>query len=424
MTHAASDVILRTLDGEAIKKYLEMMALTSRASEIVVGLTQCGESRCWSSTSAPSPSTASRYHVGCIGKVLNSALLLELHATRTIDIGLPISCYLPEFKNTAVGDNILVRHVMCGTAGYLGHASVSSAARGLTWDSLVDEIKSAPILFRPGDVYSLDYSSYVVLAAIIERVCRRPWTDAVDEMVGFPLFGRRLYESHKVESVWLAAVFNVSLSVDELALLSHTLMHGAPKAGACRVLCDSTIAQLMSTVNRVPVLAGQSNWLPRGYGLGMAEYHSGLRGLCGKGSGHQSAIRVVPDRDITIAVCVDSRNAMVRHAVIDSILAELGVAREPNVESMPLPDNVPPEDLCGTYIGLRGFIVTVEFDRPKISIVLRSERHPEVRVFGTIDENHIFSIAKSSPVVGLAFFSDPEMGRPALMIGVSALRKE
>lgn len=412
------------MDGQVITKYLETMARTTATSEIVVGLTQYGVNNLWSSRPAALAPLPSRYQIGCIGKLLNSALILELCATGSLEIDLPISCYLPAFDNTPIGNEVLVRHLLCGTAGYLGHASVSLHDRGLTWDQLVEQIKSAPRIFRPGDVYSLDYSSYVLLGEIIESVCRRPWTEVVDDVVAVPLFGRRLYEKDSKTSVWLAAVFNIALSMDELMLLGRAAVHGTPRAGARRVFRDSTVRQLQGTVARVPVLAGQSGWLPRGYGFGMAEYHSGLRGTCGKGSGHLTSIRVLPARDITFAVCVDSRNAFVRHAVVDAIAAELGVVPQPNIESMPLPDDMSPEDLRGTYVGLRGFAVTVEFNRPTLCITMRSAGRPEIRVSGTIDDANFFSMPKRSPVVGVAFFRDPATGCPALMIGVSALRKQ
>jgi hypothetical protein len=410
------------IDIGAIEKYLEMISRSTRTNEIAVGLKRRSERYFCSSLSA-AQSADSRYQIGCIGRVLNAALILELDAAGLIGIDRQISCYLSELKHTFVGDHVLVRHLLCGTAGYLGYASVRKIDRGLTWTALVERIKSSPVIFRPGEVYSLDYSTYVLLAVIIQRVCSRPWSEAVDELIGVPLFGRRLYESDAETSIWSAAVSNVTLSVDELLVLGHALVHGNASIGASRIFCDNTISHLRNTVVRVPLIAGQTSWLPRGYGFGMAEYHSDVKGLCGRGTAQLSSIRVLPAQDMILSVCVASRNAMVRHTVIDGLLSELGIRREPNVEDMPLPEGMPPEALCGTYVGLRGFEVTVEFERPTICIVMRSEGRPELRVFGRVDERSVVSMAKNSPIVGVAFFVDPATGLPCLMVGVTALRK-
>lgn len=410
-----------SVDAEAIATYLKMVAKAGNVPNISVSLRLRGE--CFSWTTAEQIGEPFRFQIGCVTKAMVAAVVLELDAVGALDIEQPIGAYLAEFEGSVAGEQVLVRNLLSGSAGHRGISSFDNTAIEMTWEGLVAELASAPMLFKPGTVCSLDYSHQVLLGEIVRRVSGRLWMDLVDETVGLPLFGRSLYSEQDRQWLWAPSAASTVLSTDELATLAEVLMTGQCGTSGHRILCQRTVSRLNQTVVRVPELSGErcTHWLPVGYSLGIPQYHSGLRGECGKGQQQLSSIRYSAPDDLTLAVCIGSGNPFVRHDVIDGMLAEFGIGVPEKKDRAPM--RVPTEDLPGEYIGLRGVKVNVELDGARVSVTLQGEDGKGSRYLGTLNEDGTFSIDKGQPVAGLAFFADPATGSPAMMVGVHAMRK-
>lgn len=417
--HAGGDTPLP--DRDALASYLALVAKSSNVRNISLTLVVGGKRL--SIVASPQSSLEERFFIGCVTKALVAAVVLELDAARILDIESPIGVFLPEFEGAAIGEKVQIRHLLSSTTGYVGFPFFDASTTEMTWPQLVAALRAEAPVFAAGTVYSLDHSNQALLAEIVRRSTGCLWQDLVDKTFGTPLFGRSLYDNHDRQKLWGAAAASTSLSADELATLGEALMTGRGPACGRPILSPATASRLTEGVVLNPPLSGARvvHWLPVGHGLGMPLYHSGLFGECGKGKGQLSSLRVKPDRDLTVAVCIDSGDPRVRHRVLDAALAEVGIpVREQNPR---VPLNVPLKDVSGRYVGLRGYEVRIDAVNGRLCISMKGPDTTVTRYYCETHDDGTLEIEKDQPVAGISIFADPASGAPSLLIGVHALRR-
>jgi hypothetical protein len=404
--------------------YLRTVAEFTRSGDISVAMILRGDRHSWSSGPASASTDPVRFQIGCVTKILVAAVVLELDEAGLIDIDLPIGRYLPEFDGAIPGQQVLVRHLLSDSAGYLGVSTLSERTFEMDWDDLVGLLSNGPQIFAPGTVCSLDYSSYVLVGEIIRRTCGRPWTRLVDDLIGMPLFGRSLFEGGgEDERLWSTVAATALLSVEELASLGEVLLHGKCGTSGRVILSERSASRLREAVVFVPERAGGQflHCLPIGHGLGMSRFHSGVSGECGRGRQNLASIRFVESIGAIFAICISSLNTFGKFTVIDGILSELGipVPAKPDRISMDLS----PDAISGEYVGIRDARVSVDVNGAQVGVTVLAGDGSPTKCQGTLNGDNTFSMDAKQPVPGFGFFPDPCTGLPSLMLGVYALRK-
>ena len=130
---------------------------------------------------------AQAFRVASLTKVFTEVLLGCLVEQGRLDLGAPLSCYLPGFPN---GDSITIDMLRLHRAGIPSLNSIpfdEEASQPNTLDSLIRKIARTPLDFSPGSRRSYSNGGYAVLAKVIEKVTGQPYSTALATFVLDPL---------------------------------------------------------------------------------------------------------------------------------------------------------------------------------------------------------------------------------------------
>lgn len=133
------------------------------------------------------------FGIGSVSKQFAGFAALVLVRSGKLSLDDPITKFLPEGR--AVWKDITIRNLLTHTSGipdYTGDDDKYPSARfdrtaSPSTDSLVREIASLPLNFKPGDDWAYSGLGYILLCVIAERVSGRPFPDFMREQVFLPL---------------------------------------------------------------------------------------------------------------------------------------------------------------------------------------------------------------------------------------------
>jgi len=137
---------------------------------------------------------AQAFRVASLTKVFTEVLLGCLVEQGRLDLGAPLSRYLPGFPN---GDSITIDMLRLHRAGIPSLNSIpfdEEASQPNTLDSLVRKIARTPLDFPPGSRKRYSNGGYAVLAKVIEKVTGEPYSTALADLVLKPLGLAETYE--------------------------------------------------------------------------------------------------------------------------------------------------------------------------------------------------------------------------------------
>jgi D-alanyl-D-alanine carboxypeptidase len=127
--------------------------------------------------------TSTSFAIASISKTFTAALVLTLAEEGRIDLDAPVRTYLPTLKK--VGSRVLVRHLLDHTSGlrdYFFHASIDRAL--LTnpdrrWDAADALRYVGKAYFKPGAGWHYSNTNYLVLGLLAEAVGHAPLGDQI-----------------------------------------------------------------------------------------------------------------------------------------------------------------------------------------------------------------------------------------------------
>jgi len=134
-------------------------------------------------------SSKTKFSIASITKLFTAVTLLKLQAEGKVDLDTPVKKYIPEFpkkSSKAITISMLVTH-----QSGIPHPSDRTPKLFAThYRSALDAIKifeNDTLLFEPGTQQRYSSSNYNLLAAVIERITGKLFTDVVKERIFKPL---------------------------------------------------------------------------------------------------------------------------------------------------------------------------------------------------------------------------------------------
>jgi D-alanyl-D-alanine carboxypeptidase len=392
----------------------------------------------------PAPLGAdARYHIGCITKLLLAMLVLELSTEGALALDAPAAEYVPELRGTAVGAGVRVSHLLSHTSGYRGtHVLDRSIA---DWASFVEFLRRTPLLFAPGTVFSYEHTEALLLAAIVGRTMGRSSLELVEERLLNPLgivpcrlddcderadAGRHHFDPRSGRflavprpsppaPLWLPAFSDLVLTLGELATIADAAA-GRDDAG---LLSPPTVRALATSVVPLPTSLGGPlrDLLPVGFGHGTAEFRDGSRGNTGVSTGQCVGLRFHPASGSTIAVALNAAAPPLRDFVLGTVSGEIA-GRRPSREHAPF--DLDFARLTGAYVGPGDACADVSAEADKLVCELgRAGSGERLRVELARAPSGELVLHSAVPQLSLAFFEEPDSGRIALLVGLSAYRR-
>jgi CubicO group peptidase (beta-lactamase class C family) len=384
--------------------------------------------------------TAARYRLGCITKLLLAALALELEHAGALDLRAPVGAYIAELHAAEHGRNVRVAHLLSHTSGYRGTNVLDPQTRVDSWEAFVTYLRSAPALFPAGSVFSCEHTESVLLAETILRATGEPGLSLVASRLLAPLgiaphalaaddAGCHRFDGHSASFLpldsrpalapfWLPAFSRFSVTIADLLTIGEAVSGSAHAA----LLAPATRTALTTSVVRLPasVHGPLGELLPVAFALGTGELRDGSRGNTGLAAGQCVGLRFDARTGVCVAVALNAAAPHVRDFLLAALARELLGARTP-------PPSAPPVDLAalaGTYLGPGAGIVRARFEQGRLVCDIGREHRAEtLRVELARSAAGALELRSPVPQLSLGFFTERETGARGLMLGLSAYRR-
>ena len=139
----------------------------------------------------------SLFQIGSISKWVTSVAVLRLVDQGKLALDTPVGAYFPELP-PQVRASVTLRHLLSNTAGIpngMGQAykqDKTIAALPLSHAHAALRYASAPLLFAPGSGWEYSPTTWIVVAAIIERVTGKPFSTVLNQEVFKPATTRTM----------------------------------------------------------------------------------------------------------------------------------------------------------------------------------------------------------------------------------------
>jgi CubicO group peptidase (beta-lactamase class C family) len=303
----------------------------------------------------------SLFQVGSITKVWTATLLMQLVDEDRLDLDAPVRRYLPEFRlaDADAAATITVRQLMCHTAGFEGDLFTDTGKGDDCVEKYVATLGGTAQLFAPGEMFSYNNAGFCVLGRIAEVLRDKPFDACLREHLLAPLglthaatgadeaILHRAAVGHiqptpdadpQPAPVWSLVRSNApagsALAMRPRDLIAFAQMHldGGKSADGTAVLsADSVLAmrQRQVTLPRLGLMGDA--W---GLGWELFDWPGGpVMGHDGGTIGQAAMLRVVPGRDVAVALLTNGGNPIALYSEIFSyVLRELA-----GVDMPPLP---------------------------------------------------------------------------------------
>jgi len=131
------------------------------------------------------PATADTvFKIGSVSKQFFATAIVLLARERRLGFDEPISRYFDDLP--PAWKPITIRQLLSHTAGLVRESPVFDGTKNVPDIDIIRGAYAAPLLSRPGDKYAYSNVGYYVLAEIITRVTRKPWTEYMASAVFTP----------------------------------------------------------------------------------------------------------------------------------------------------------------------------------------------------------------------------------------------
>jgi CubicO group peptidase (beta-lactamase class C family) len=428
------------------------LRLGGRRVAITVGARAAGD--------AARLATDARFHLGCATKLLLAAVTLELARSGALELGAAIGEYLPELARTRHGESVWVSHLLSHTSGYRGTNIFERSVRDLGWEGLVDYLRSAPQLFRPGSVFNYEHTESVLLGRILERVTGRASLTLIRERILDPLgivpgrladseddplcAGRNDYDARarrfvalprvaELPELWHAAFSSYTVSLGDLLRIAEALIGRPDARAAARGTHDSQVPasvseetrrRLLRPVVRLPAsVAGSAHeLLPVAFGLGAATLPGGLHGNNGLSQGQCLALRFDPATHVVAVAGLNATLPRLRDLVLASVLAE-ATGRSTDAPK-PRRADVGLHELPGRYVGPGSAVLGAALVEDRLILEIGAERAAPTFIGELVaGAEGALVLHAVIPQLALGVFREPDSGSPAFMLGLNAYKR-
>ncbi len=321
----------------------------------------------------------SLFQVGSITKVWTATLLMQLVEAGQLDLDAPVRRYVPDLRlaDESAGAQITTRQLMCHTAGFEGDLFTDTGDGDDCVEKYVATLATVAQLFPPGAMFSYNNAGYCVLGRIVEVLRGKPFDACLRDHLFKPLALTHAATSaneailHRVAvghiqpapdadpvpaPVWALMRSNAPagsvLSMRPRDLLTFARMHvaGGKAADGTVVLSPASVKAMAEPQVKVPA----PGVMAIAWGLGWEIYDlpgGTVIGHDGDTIGQSAFLRVVPERDVAIALLTNGGNpGAVYDEIFGDLLRELAGVELPTQPTPPAePAQVDARRYLGTY---------------------------------------------------------------------------
>jgi len=140
----------------------------------------------FSNIKTKSPATpATVYRIASVSKQFIAAAIMRLVEARQVNLGDSIRTYLSDVPPHWYG--ITIRHLLTHTSGLAREAPGFDPFKVQTDVAIIRSAYGLPLRFSPGEKWEYSNLGYFVLAEVITRAARQPWSEYIRDSIFEPL---------------------------------------------------------------------------------------------------------------------------------------------------------------------------------------------------------------------------------------------
>jgi CubicO group peptidase (beta-lactamase class C family) len=129
------------------------------------------------------------FQIGSVTKQFTAAAILKLQEDNKLNVQDKINKYFPSFPK---GDSITIENLLTHTSGIFNYTNdpafmQTEAVKPITEEKMIALFKDKPLNFSPGTNWSYSNSGYMLLGYIIQKVSKKPYEQALRNLVFKPL---------------------------------------------------------------------------------------------------------------------------------------------------------------------------------------------------------------------------------------------
>lgn len=293
------------------------------------------------------------FKVGSITKIWTATLVQQLVNEKALDLDQPVKNYLPGFQlsDPEATETITPRHLLTHTSGIAANHFTDTGRSDDALERFIATLKNEEQLLPPGTLFSYSNTGFALLGRLVEVLRGKRFHDVLRDHLVTPL-GLRTVATDPYEAILhrVAVGHTDAVPTKSWAHSYRTAPSGSHLAMSARDLLtfvhhhltDPTLKALREPhVDEVPEFGDSV----RGWGLAWMIFGAGDLGHTGNSKGQRAFLRVVPDRDLAVAVLTNSTNG-------EPLAQEIFGAHGIEMAAPPVPPaNPAPIDdwMCGTY---------------------------------------------------------------------------
>lgn len=299
------------------------------------------------------------FQIGSVTKVFTATLVMQLVEEGLLDLDTSVREVIPGFRvaDETASAQITIRQLLSHTSGFEGDVFVDTGPGDDCLERYVEILAETPQLFPPGEMFSYNNAGFSTLGRVVEvlrdepydRVLRERLLDPLDlhhaavnaaEAILHRTAVGHLEDDREViapSTVWAmersGSPAGSVLAMSATDLLSFGRMHvrgGIARDGA-RILSTASVAEMRRGQIALPDIDQGSGW-----GLGWELFDRGGREVIGHDGntiGQSASLRLLPDRDLTVALVANGGSPHPVFAkIVDRVLhelADIGPRRRP-----------------------------------------------------------------------------------------------
>ena len=136
-----------------------------------------------------SVTTDTLFQTGSISKTFTGTLLMMLAEQGKVNLDAPVRRYIKDFKlnDESVAKKATVKHLLTHTGGWVGDYFNDFGNGDDALDKMVKDIAKLPQIQPLGKIWSYNNAGFNIAARVIEMVTKKPYEQALQEMLLNPL---------------------------------------------------------------------------------------------------------------------------------------------------------------------------------------------------------------------------------------------
>ena len=250
----------------------------------------------------------SKYRIGSVSKIFTAAIIFQLIEEGKISLTTRLENYFPQYPN---GSMITINNLLNHTSGIRNITSVESKGTPRTEEEMLTIMAEKTPKHKPGKKLSYSNSNFLLLGYIIEKICRKPYADVLQERIVSRIGLSNTYYGHANDmekNECLSYRFNNGWKQQPQTDLS---IPGA-SGGLISTPTDMVffIEALFSKKIVSETSLNQMKTITAGEGMGLREFEFDKKkvlGYIGRIDEYESVLAYFPGDSLAIALCSNGR---------------------------------------------------------------------------------------------------------------------